>query len=261
VVTIAPVSRATPPAGEVRGFAAATNAEHNLAYATALGGRIQQNASIVAVDIGGPLAFLNSVVPTRAVSTTEVMEAAAAYAGRPHVVVDYFDALDLADHGYQAGAERPIMVRSPGSTTPASDRIAIERVGDEVALAEAERILIDGMQLTPYADSPPGCLWAPPVLRRDSIRLYVGRVGGRAVTTAVAVVLDDCVGIFGVATLPEYRRRGYGAAVTSVALAAAEAVPSVLTSTPMGERVYAALGFVTTGLRRSWLWPGSAASE
>ena len=59
---------------------------------------------------------------------------------------------------------------------------------------------------------------SPEVLRTPGLRSYVGEVRGKAVTTALSVTTGDCVGIFSVATLPDHRRRGYGAAVTARAV-------------------------------------------
>ena len=58
-------------------------------------------------------------------------------------------------------------------------------------------------------------LITPSVLELPEVRGYVGEVRGEAVVTAMSVTLEDAVGIFNVATVPPYRRRGYGAAATA----------------------------------------------
>jgi predicted GNAT family acetyltransferase len=66
------------------------------------------------------------------------------------------------------------------------------------------------------------------------------------VSTAVGYSIDGTVGIFNVATPPEFRRRGYGAAIT--AHAARDGLNhgadlAWLQSSSMGESVYLRLGF------------------
>jgi ribosomal protein S18 acetylase RimI-like enzyme len=98
-------------------------------------------------------------------------------------------------------------------------------------------------------------LLPPPVMAMDGMRTYVGEVDGEVVTTAIGVTLADYVAIFNVATPPEHRRRGYGAAITARAIAdgvAAGARWAWLQSSPSGYRVYEALGFRT--LERWLCW-------
>lgn len=89
---------------------------------------------------------------------------------------------------------------------------------------------------------------SPEVLGVPGLRCYIGEVDGEPVTTAIGYTTDDCVGIFAVATLPAYRRRGYGAAVTAHAARGgldAGARWAWLAASAAGFSVYAKLGFVT----------------
>ena len=99
-------------------------------------------------------------------------------------------------------------------------------------------------------------LLPPPVMAFDGVRAYVGEIDGEVVTTALGVTREDHVGIFNVATPREYRRHGYGAAVTARAAAdgfAAGASWAWLQSSPAGYRVYEALGFRTLERWLSWV--------
>jgi predicted GNAT family acetyltransferase len=70
------------------------------------------------------------------------------------------------------------------------------------------------------------------------------------------VTLDDYVGVFNVATPPEHRRRGYGAAITARVVSdglAAGARWAWLQSSPAGYRVYEELGFRTLERWLAWV--------
>lgn len=57
-----------------------------------------------------------------------------------------------------------------------------------------------------------------PTIGHPHWTLLVGYVAGTAVATATLMRQPGAAGIYGVATLPAYQRRGYGAALTSVAV-------------------------------------------
>ena len=78
---------------------------------------------------------------------------------------------------------------------------------------------------------------------------YVGYVDEEPVSTTAIVMGGGAIGVYNVATLPPYQRRGYGEAVMRYALEdtwRATAVERViLQSTPAGLRLYERMGFRT----------------
>jgi N-acetylglutamate synthase len=102
-------------------------------------------------------------------------------------------------------------------------------------------------------------LITPGILRLPGVRCYLGECDGEAVTTGLGVTLGDFTGVFDIATPPEHRRHGYGAAVTARAVAdglAAGAKWSWLQSTAAGYATYARLGFQTVETWPCWIAPG-----
>jgi hypothetical protein len=107
----------------------------------------------------------------------------------------------------------PGMVVRPGEFVEARVELEIELVGDEDT-EETNKILAR-------------CFGAPKELfdrfcgglsRIENASWYLGRVGGEIVSTALGFTLDGATGVFNVATPPEHRGRGYGAALTSRAV-------------------------------------------
>ncbi|MBN8529156.1 MAG: GNAT family N-acetyltransferase [Caulobacterales bacterium] len=69
---------------------------------------------------------------------------------------------------------------------------------------------------------------------------------GKAVATGALVMSGDLAGAYAISTLPDFRRRGIGRAITQYALqlgVAGGARTGVLQSTPMGRPIYESLGF------------------
>ena len=96
---------------------------------------------------------------------------------------------------------------------------------------------------------------APGVWDAPSVRHYLGWYEDEAVATAAAVRLGTMVGIYHVSTVPEFRRRGIGEAITRFALteAAAEgATIAALQPTTMSFRVYQRLGFRSLFSYSTW---------
>ena len=95
-----------------------------------------------------------------------------------------------------------------------------------------------------------------PALTLPGTRVYIGEVAGEPVTTALAVTDGESIAVFNVATPPEHRRRGYGAAITGRILndgLAAGASWAWLQATPEGEGVYERLGFRLVEAWSCWL--------
>jgi ribosomal protein S18 acetylase RimI-like enzyme len=84
----------------------------------------------------------------------------------------------------------------------------------------------------------------------SAFHVVAARVGGETVATGLAFDHDGDCGVFNVSTLEASRRRGLGTAVTARLLHDAVergCSTATLQSTPMGERVYAAVGFRDLG--------------
>jgi GNAT superfamily N-acetyltransferase len=98
------------------------------------------------------------------------------------------------------------------------------------------------------------------MLRRPAIELadftgFIGSVDGEAVAASGLFMTDDTAGVYNVATLPEWRGRGYGAAMTWHAVLAGRrlgASRSVLQASAAGEPVYARMGFTTPSYYRQF---------
>ncbi len=78
---------------------------------------------------------------------------------------------------------------------------------------------------------------------------YVGYVDGEPVATTATVLGGGAVGVYNVATLPDFRRRGYGEAVMRHALEEARREHgierTILQSTPAGFPLYLRMGYQT----------------
>ncbi|HEU5003545.1 MAG TPA: GNAT family N-acetyltransferase [Actinomycetota bacterium] len=86
------------------------------------------------------------------------------------------------------------------------------------------------------------------LLALPGVRTYLAEIDGQGVATGFGCTVGESVGIFSVATLPEYRRRGFGAAITRQAVEdgfSAGATWAWLESSPSGYSVYERLGFGT----------------
>jgi ribosomal protein S18 acetylase RimI-like enzyme len=90
------------------------------------------------------------------------------------------------------------------------------------------------------------------LLTDPSVTAYVGRVDGKDVATGLSIIANGCVGVFNVATAPEYRRRGYGRDIVSRLLGDAitkGASVAVLHSSPDAVAFYESMEF-----RRAETW-------
>lgn len=91
------------------------------------------------------------------------------------------------------------------------------------------------------------------------LRHYVGMVDGRPVATASSFTTDQTVGLGSVGVIPEYRRQGFGAAITIRALHNAIQQGcdlAVLYSSEMATKMYEQIGFKHYGKGECFLLPG-----
>jgi GNAT superfamily N-acetyltransferase len=149
------------------------------------------------------------------------------------------EAAGLLLHG-----RRPGMLLAPiGGAMPDVPGLVIDEVRDLAALnvfIAASAAGFDGDEGLFQRAYPPKVLAAP------DVTLYVGRLDGEPVATAVRGISHRIAGIGGVSTVPAARRRGIGEAITRRAAldgAAEGCIASFLGATALGYSLYERMGY------------------
>jgi len=146
--------------------------------------------------------------------------------------------------GLEMVATRPAMTADVEDMEPAQvpEGIEIVRVTDPELLADLVDVEVGAFETDRGVAEG---LLAPSQLSLPNVRLYAAIADGRAVAQAVTNTQDGAVGVFGVATLPEYRRQGIGTAITAFAIddVRRETDLAWLQSTEMGRPLYERMGF------------------
>lgn len=210
---------------------------------------------------GGRIPTLNAVIVTApdadVAAVGELLDELAA-TGLPHSVKVRPAAADavkelLLSRGLSPRTEVPLMVRT-AAAPPASSpeglvvrRLQAGEMAAHVAMAAAGFEVPEDVMAEVLTDD---------LLALPGFRAYVGAVAGEPVTTGAGMAEGDWLGLFNVATLPAYRRRGLGAGVTAHLVAAGLAAGArfaYLQSSPLGLPVYERLGFRTVERWSLWL--------
>ena len=225
----------------------------------ALGGRIVRDDGLVTFLTGLPAPPLNPTLvereprdPDAALASAEARyEAAGITFG---VEVDPERRVEVREACERAGLtlfeSRPVMAADPASVPPPEPRDGLtilrgEPFLDDVARVdtaafggefEVNRSFLSGAEHDPDA------------------RIYVAFLDGIAVGCAETSLADGLLGVFGVATIPEARRRGVGSAVTSFAIhdRRDEADAAILDSSDVGHGAYERLGFRDVAVGEIW---------
>ena len=133
-----------------------------------------------------------------------------------------------------------------------------DRVVDAPGLVAFEEVFREGFGVPAWA----GRAWVEATLElgvdRAPWQFYVGRLDERPVATTIAFNGGGVASVFGVATVPDARGRGIGAAITLLAYDEARRLGyrhGVLFATELGAPVYERIGFrdVGAGISR-YLW-------
>jgi GNAT superfamily N-acetyltransferase len=235
----------------------------------ACGGQVHDADGLAVCLTGVPLAPFNPTLIERLPADPDVAvaKAEAHYDGTGvSLGIDLEPSLHgpLRDAAHRAGLT---MVESrPGMALAVTDVPALPPPpGVEVFRVQDPALLDEVVEVDAAAfggDAATTRLFLPDAVLEDPTqRVYAARVGGRLVSVGESTMLDGVVGVFGIATVPAYRRRGIGAAVTAYLLAdrAGEADLAVLDASDLGLGVYERLGFRTTSTWEVWVREASRA--
>ncbi len=89
---------------------------------------------------------------------------------------------------------------------------------------------------------------------------YIAWLDNKAVAVATLLLHAGVAGIYGVATLPEARRQGIGAALTLHTMRVARSLGyriAILAPSEMGMNVYRSIGFQEVGIAHYYKWPST----
>jgi ribosomal protein S18 acetylase RimI-like enzyme len=223
-------------------------------------GEVRERAGLLIVATGLPVAMLNIAFVTRplADAATLLREATVYFDGRglPFLVRVRESVHEESERAAQAlGLEYrdsiPGMVLYPiPDAPPERSWLEVRRVNDMPSLVQYAGVLAGGFGMPPElgrAFASPGMLSLP------DVSLYTGFVDGEPVATSALFMSSHVAGVYNVATLDAYRRRGLGAAMTWHAVldgAAAGCAMASLQASEMGKPVYEGMGFrVVTGYK------------
>jgi len=153
----------------------------------------------------------------------------------------------LSEQGMQVIDTAPGMVAALPLVTDHIDDVGVELTtvdGDEAVEAHTD-LMVRSFGIPADALAT---FTGPGLLTDESVIVALAAVEGRPVSTALGVMVDETVCLFNVATPPQDRGRGFGAAVTAHAAAVGAergATVATLQSTEAGFGVYRRLGFET----------------
>lgn len=240
-------------------------------YGLPLGGRHLRRDDLAAVDIGRPGVGANVVTllaPLFPEDVSEVMTALDVFfrftTGETSGAVFLFSAWptpDLRPHGWSLVEYQPLMLRPAGGTAPQLPaRLRIEEVRDEEGLHAFETAIVQGFPIQELEGTAPGTAFSADILTDNRQRLWIGWEEDQPVSAAAIFVAEGINNVNLVATVPEARHRGYGAALTWQATLADPSLPALLIATEEGRPVYERIGYLS--LFRVTLWsrdrPGPA---
>jgi ribosomal protein S18 acetylase RimI-like enzyme len=212
---------------------------------------------VISLMSGLPLATLNGVFTDVArPDVTELDRAAAGVAGLPLPWSIQFRgepepaaARVAARYGLTARTTSPLMVHHPAQDRQArpagASAAASVVVADRADQIEYAAALATGFEAPPEIMAPYS---SPEVFALPGTVPYLVREDGRVVAVGFGVFGEGMAGVFNIATVPAYRGRGYGRAVTSriVADGAARGADlAYLQSSEEGYPLYQSMGFRT----------------
>ena len=226
--------------------------------AKAIGGVWKEWDDVCAADHGLPTAFGNQAILLRPLTDATAADVTGrlrdTFAG-PHVVFSAWPTPDLRPYGYGLIGHPPFMVRPQGGSAPVRPpELKVTEATDAAAMETYERAFVEGYPVPELLAYERGRVFGARLLGGIT-RAWVGSVDGRPVAVSMAITSRGVVAVENVATLPDARGRGYGAAVTATAALSTPDLPAVLIASDDGRSVYERLGFLP--ISRFTLWAGA----
>lgn len=174
---------------------------------------------------------------------------------RPSIAAERF----AMDRGVEREPLYPILTMPiDGAAPPPTTSLTLTRAGDIADLRAFVDCAAAGYRMDPALLKP---IAHKRALAQESLRFHLGLLDGRCVAVSVGVRCADTVGVYFVAVRGDFRRRGFGAAITWQAIrdgAADGAGTAVLQATTSGYPLYTGMGFGKIADYHMWDLPAPA---
>src|SRR3954452_20965023 len=231
------------------------SADRNEQHAQTMGGTWQAWDDVVLADLREPSGFGNQAILLRPLTEADAPDVVArlrhGFSGT-HALFSAWPTPDLRPYGYALIGHPPFMIRPPGGSAPVRPpELHVTEVDDAASTEMYERVFVDGYPVPGPQPFEAGLLFDERLLGGIT-RAWVGSVDGHPVACAMAIASRGIVAVENVATLPEARGHGYGAALTATAALSTPDLPSALIASDAGRGVYERLGFLP--ISRFTLW-------
>lgn len=180
-------------------------------------------------------------------------------AGLDAWVYDCAATRDLSRLGFESMWRTPWYLRRPAALTPAPlpEGLSIETVTTAAQLADFEVATWQGFEGTEtdfagrerFSQHPLASLEDPGMVYLNA------RLDGQVVSSTIAYITDGMVGIYGLSTLPGFRRRGYARALVQASVALRPDCAASVYPDPPTVPIYTEIGFERGGTIAVWRLP------
>jgi GNAT superfamily N-acetyltransferase len=170
------------------------------------------------------------------------------------LLYDCWATRDVRALGYERRFQTPWYVRPASPIAPSAlpPGLSIEIVKTSDQLAEFEQATCLGFEID-EADLPSRfAQHAEATLEDPGVHYLNARLDGRVVASTIAHATEDMLGIYGISTLPGFRRRGYGTALVRAAVALRPDLTASVHPDPPSVPMYTPWGFTPAGEIAVW---------
>jgi GNAT superfamily N-acetyltransferase len=177
-----------------------------------------------------------------------------AWGSRAVALWDCSASLDLRPSGFERTGQNPWYQREPGPMPPLGSlpRLEFEVVHTAEQLARFERANFAANGFDALLERAPLTVHAAATLDDPGAKYIMGRLDGEVVTSSVAYISDTMVGVYGIATNPRFRRRGYGTALVREIVGLRHDLHVSTWPAPESVPMYTPFGFDRAGEVASW---------
>jgi GNAT superfamily N-acetyltransferase len=230
------------------------------------GSLVRDEGGVAIVASGLPVSWFNQLLVGAPDASDEALTAAVAVMRERGAswLVHLREGIDarleavLAALGLVAGdddATMPGMALHPIPTDAPAATHDIRRIRDAAGLADHVAVAAAGFGMPAELAAQ---FMTPGLATTDGVSLYVGYLEGRPITAGAGVRTGRTIGVYNIATMPDARRRGYGAEITARVAAdglAAGCDTAILQASAMGQPIYERMGYRTVVRYRAWTEP------